>query len=170
MTAFQSYLASAKIKRVLNRRPGEEGFSLIELVVVVAVLAILAAVAIPNFTSLSDDARLNSAKNMLSTAYKECEFNEARTGEASHAAIAAAAIDGVTFEGAAILGPGDAGVCAAGAEATVVTGGVTCEVLMDFTTGAQTLGAASSNGTLASWATMVGDGTAGATGRSGGGC
>ena len=57
MNAFQSYLASPKIKRVLNRRPGEEGFSLIELVVVVAVLAVLAAVAIPNFTARDIAAR-----------------------------------------------------------------------------------------------------------------
>ena len=163
MSLLKAYLQNPRTQRALSRKIGDEGFSLIELVVVVAVLAILAAVAIPNFTALSDDARLNSAKNMLSTAYKECEFNEARTGTASHTAIAAGAIDGVTFEGAAI-----ATTCGADAEATVVTGGVTCEVLMNFTTGAQTLGAASTNGTYASWPTNVGDGTA--QGRTDGGC
>jgi prepilin-type N-terminal cleavage/methylation domain-containing protein len=168
MSLLQAYLNNPRTQRALSRKPGDKGFSLIELVVVVAVLAILAAVAIPNFTALSDDARLNSAKNMLSTAYKECEFNEARTGTASHTAIAAAAIDGVTFSGAATKGPGDAGVCGTDAEATVVTGGVTCEVLMNFTTGAQTLGAASSNGTYATWPSNVGDGTT--AGRTAGGC
>ena len=111
MTAFQSYLASPKIKRVLNRRPGEEGFSLIELVVVVAVLAILAAVAIPNFTSLSDDARLNSAKQTLVNMYKECEYNAARTGVATHEAVSGdpnAVINGVTFAGNAIAEQADA--------------------------------------------------------------
>ena len=46
MTQLQAYLATPKIQRVLKTRPGEEGFSLIELVVVVAVLAILSAIAI----------------------------------------------------------------------------------------------------------------------------
>ena len=78
MTALQSYLASPKIKRVLNRRPGEEGFSLIELVVVVAVLAILSAVAIPNFLSVSQDGQIAAAKNTLATIIKECTSNDVK--------------------------------------------------------------------------------------------
>ena len=40
MTPLQAYLNSPKARKTLSKKPGEEGFSLIELVVVVAVLAI----------------------------------------------------------------------------------------------------------------------------------
>ncbi|KZR62075.1 prepilin-type N-terminal cleavage/methylation domain-containing protein [Prochlorococcus sp. MIT 1303] len=144
MTALQSYLASPKIKKVLNRRPGEEGFSLIELVVVVAVLAILAAVAIPNFTSLSDDARLNSAKQTLVNQYKECEYNAARSGTASHVEVsgdADAVINGVTFSGMASTAVTDdaADNCltATLAAAKVISGGKTCNIAINLATGAK---------------------------------
>ena len=135
MSLIKAYLQNPRTQRVLNRKPGDKGFSLIELVVVVAVLAILAAVAIPAFTSLSDDARLNSSKQMLVGAYKECEFNEARTGTASHTAIAAAAIDGVTFSGPATLTS-----CGAAAKATVVSSGKTCVLQMELDTGVKSIG------------------------------
>jgi Tfp pilus assembly protein PilE len=110
---------------------------LIELVVVVAVLAILAAVAIPSFTSLSDDARLNSSKQMLVGMYKECKFNEARTGTASHTALSATAnaeINGVTFSGDATVTT----CAAANAIATVVSGGTTCVLNMKLGDGVKT--------------------------------
>ena len=43
MTALQAYLQNSKARKVLSKKPGEAGFSLIELVIVVAILAILAA-------------------------------------------------------------------------------------------------------------------------------
>ena len=64
-TALNRYLAHPRIKKTLNTKPGEEGFSLIELVVVVAVLAILAAVALPNFLGVQKDAQVATAKNLL---------------------------------------------------------------------------------------------------------
>ncbi len=72
MTAFHIYLSTPKVKKVLNTRPGEEGFSLIELVVVVAVLAILAAIAIPSFTAIQSNAAQAAAKNTIATIVKEC--------------------------------------------------------------------------------------------------
>ncbi len=132
MTAFHSYLASPKIKRVLNRRPGEKGFSLIELVVVVAVLAILAAVAIPQFSTLSDDARLNTGKNMLVQALKECEFNKARTGTATHTKIDADAISGGTFSGTAI----DASKC--DDDAIYKVDNTECSIKLDLSDGKKT--------------------------------
>ena len=77
MTALQAYLNSSKTKEVLSRRPGEEGFSLIELVVVVAVLAILAAIAIPSFTAIQDNAAQAAAKNTIATIAKECAVKRA---------------------------------------------------------------------------------------------
>jgi len=72
MNVFSAYLAQPKTRKVLSRKPGDEGFSLIELVVVVAVLAILAAIAIPAFTSINANAAQAAAKNTIAQIAKEC--------------------------------------------------------------------------------------------------
>ncbi len=72
MTLLKAYLNSPRAKRALSKKPGEEGFSLIELVVVVAVLAILSAIAIPSFTSISLKAQASAAANTVATVAKEC--------------------------------------------------------------------------------------------------
>ena len=77
MTALQAYLNRSETQKVLSRKPGEEGFSLIELVVVVAVLAILAAIAIPSFTAIQDNAAQAAAKNTIATVAKECAVKRA---------------------------------------------------------------------------------------------
>jgi type IV fimbrial biogenesis protein FimT len=48
----------------------EKGFTLIELMLVIAVAAILAGVAVPQFSSLSQNARMGSARNGLFSAFK----------------------------------------------------------------------------------------------------
>ena len=80
MTLFQAFLSSPKARGALSKRPGDKGFSLIELVVVVAILAILAAVALPNFLGVSKDGQIAAAKNTLATIAKECAVKETRTG------------------------------------------------------------------------------------------
>ena len=77
MSLLQAYLRNPKTQRVLSRKPGDKGFSLIELVVVVAVLAILAAVAIPQFTSINDKAAVAAAQNSLAQIVKECAVKKA---------------------------------------------------------------------------------------------
>jgi type IV pilus assembly protein PilA len=72
MTLLKAYLSTPHARRALSKKPGEQGFSLIELVVVVAVLAILSAVAIPSFTSINAKARASAATNTLATIAKEC--------------------------------------------------------------------------------------------------
>ena len=81
MTPLQAYLNSSKARKALSKKPGEEGFSLIELVVVVAVLAILSAIAIPSFTSINNKARSAAAANTVASIAKECAVKYAN-GEA----------------------------------------------------------------------------------------
>ena len=80
MTLLSTYLSKSKVKKVLASKPGQEGFSLIELVVVVAVLAVLSAIAIPQFTNISSKARAVAASNTIATIAKECAAKIADAG------------------------------------------------------------------------------------------
>jgi len=126
---LKNYLESANVQHTLSRKPGDEGFSLIELVVVVAVLAILAAIAIPQFSQLSDDARLNSAKSIMANMYKECEFNEARTATGFHTEQVDGTPGGVTWNALAQgTGCGDWAVAKIG-------DGNSCNIYMNLSSG-----------------------------------
>jgi prepilin-type N-terminal cleavage/methylation domain-containing protein len=83
MPLLQAFLIQPSTRRILRKRSGDQGFSLIELVVVVAVLAVLAAIALPNFLNVNKDAQISSAKNTLATIVKECAVKEARVGSAT---------------------------------------------------------------------------------------
>ena len=72
MTPLQAYLNSPRARRALSKKPGEEGFSLIELVVVVSVLGILSAIAIPSFLCLTKKAKATVALSSLKSIRKEC--------------------------------------------------------------------------------------------------
>ena len=72
MTLAEAFLKNKRVQKALTTKPGEEGFSLIELVVVIAVLAILSAVAIPSFTNVQANARASAVQNGLVNGIKEC--------------------------------------------------------------------------------------------------
>ena len=148
MSLLKAYLQQPKVQKVLSSKPQEEGFSLIELVVVVAVLAILAAIAIPNFTQLSDDARLNSSKSILANMYKECEFNEARKGAGEHTEAIDETPSGVTWD-ATYAKTTDCGGMAYASMAGPNNG--TCFVAMNLTTGVQNYGTAVNAITSTGW-------------------
>jgi type IV pilus assembly protein PilA len=104
MTLLKAYLSTPRAQRALASRPHEQGFSLIELVVVVAVLAILSAIAIPSFTSINDKARSSAAANTLASLAKECAVKVANGCTGAECNYAAFTLDG--YNGNA------AGVCA----------------------------------------------------------
>ena len=153
MSLLQAYLRKPSTQRILSRRPGEKGFSLIELVVVVAVLAILAAIAIPSFTSLSDDARLNSSKSIIANMYKECEFNDARTGDGFHSVGVNGTPNGVIWGGDAVEAAEDGSGCDGIGYASMngPAAGSTCVVGMNFATGAQVYGVQATAVNIPGW-------------------
>ena len=133
MTLLKAYLQKSSTQRVLSRKPGDKGFSLIELVVVVAVLAILAAIAIPQFSALSDDARVNTTKAILTDMYKECEYNKIRTGTGSHTAASDGNPTGVTWDATHAKGT----ACSGEATGEMTIGSTTCVIKLNLSTGAQ---------------------------------
>jgi len=76
---MKTHILLSKFKKILKKR--EEGFSLIELVVVVAVLAILSAVAMPSLICVQRKSKASAAIAAMRQIQSECAINKVNTGK-----------------------------------------------------------------------------------------
>ena len=97
----------------------EEGFSLIELIIVIAVLAILSVVGIPYFLKVINMAQFVSAKNHMRESFTRCI-------NAPNVSPSNPYIPGVTFQ---------SNNCSSLMSATIDN---SCTISMDMSTGAKT--------------------------------
>ncbi len=132
MTILENYLKSKKVRNTLSKKPGEEGFSLVELVVVIAVLAILSAVAIPAFVGVQANARASAVKNGLVNGIKECVVSAADNGPTLFAS-AVSYSDEDAFQGYLIKKKDDNDTCYS-AWADAVTGTVDADFKIEMNT------------------------------------
>ena len=56
-----------------NKSALNQGFTLIEILVVVIIIAILSAIALPSFLGQANKAKISSAKTLASAAARECQ-------------------------------------------------------------------------------------------------
>ena len=138
MSILENYLKSIKVQKVLNTKPGEEGFSLVELVVVIAVLAILSAVAIPAFVGVQANARASAVKNGLVNGIKECVVRAADNKSTSFSEAQSfanpSAYQGYTVDQVAVVG-GTADTCYSAVATADSDTDADFEIVMDPSTG-----------------------------------
>jgi prepilin-type N-terminal cleavage/methylation domain-containing protein len=73
-TSLKPQLRKALLQKISsNKSVLQQGFTLIEILVVVIIIAILAAIALPAFLGQANKAKVASAKTLASAAARECQ-------------------------------------------------------------------------------------------------
>ena len=138
MTLLENFLKSKKVQKTLSTKPGEQGFSLVELVVVIAVLAILSAVAIPAFVGVQANARASAVKNGLANGVKECVIRASDDQSVTHTAVNSFPGNYTGYTVSQSTSTGGGNTCYAALATPSNTGDSTFEIILNPQTGAVT--------------------------------
>ena len=85
MTTLNNRLQLALLNRKKGKNALEKGFTLVELMIVIVIVGILSAVALPNFLSQTEKAKLTEARSKMSAILKEVHAEYQLDGNAQNA-------------------------------------------------------------------------------------
>ncbi len=132
----------------MGRRQDEEGFTLIELMVVVMIIAILIAIAVPTFLSARQKAQNRQAESNLRNAYSNARTLYTDTQDWGNVSVAGltAAEPSLTFQAAASTKPQQISVTSTTAGGIILaarSNSGTCYVLRETAAGGAQYGTGS---------------------------